>query len=191
MAEGAGEPLRDWPRARAAGTLRSIQFPPPGPASGTRRADPEALTPGPAAPGAPSASRSPESEATGAILMTNILVVDDSATMRRMVVAALRGLGPVRFDEAQSGLEAIERLSVGPVDLVLLDLNMPDVHGLEVLRFVRSHQAFQRIPVVVLTTRGDEESREAALREGATLYLTKPFAPEELAPRVRELLPRG
>jgi two-component system chemotaxis response regulator CheY len=120
--------------------------------------------------------------------MTNILVVDDSATMRRMVVAALRGLGAVRFDEAQSGLEAIERLSIGPVDLVLLDLNMPDVHGLEVLRFVRSHHAFQRIPVVVLTTRGDEESREAALRAGATLYLTKPFAPEELAPRVRDLL---
>jgi two-component system, chemotaxis family, chemotaxis protein CheY len=123
-------------------------------------------------------------------MTTNILVVDDSATMRRMVVAALRGLGAVRFDEAQSGLEAIERLSVAPVDLVLLDLNMPDVHGLEVLRFVRSHHAFRQIPVVVLTTRGDEESREAALREGATLYLTKPFAPEELAPRVRELLPR-
>lgn len=124
-------------------------------------------------------------------LMTTILVVDDSATMRRMVVAALRGLGPVRFDEAQSGLEAIERLSVAPVDLVLLDLNMPDVHGLEVLRFVRSHHAFQEIPVVVLTTRGDEESREAALREGATLYLTKPFAPAELAPQVRELLGKG
>lgn len=123
--------------------------------------------------------------------MTTILVVDDSATMRRMVVTALRGLGPVRFDEAGTGLEAIERLSVGPVDLVLLDLNMPDVHGLEVLRFVRSHHAFQEIPVVVLTTRGDEESREAALREGATLYLTKPFAPAEFAPRVRELLGKG
>lgn len=123
--------------------------------------------------------------------MTNILVVDDSATMRRMVVAALRSLGTVSFDEAQSGLEAIERLSLGPVDLVLLDLNMPDVHGLEVLRFLRSHKAFQEIPVVVLTTRGDEESREAALREGATLYLTKPFAPAELAPQVRELLQKG
>jgi two-component system chemotaxis response regulator CheY len=123
--------------------------------------------------------------------MTTILVVDDSATMRRMVVAALRGLGPVRFDEAQSGLEAIERLSVAPVDLVLLDLNMPDMHGLEVLRFLRSHRAFETLPVVVLTTRGDEESRAAALGEGATLYLTKPFAPGDLAPRVRELLEQG
>ena len=123
--------------------------------------------------------------------MTNILVVDDSATMRRMVVAALRSLGAVSFDEAQSGLEAIERLSLGPVDLVLLDLNMPDVHGLEVLRFLRSHKAFQEIPVVVLTTRGDEESREAALREGATRYLTKPFQPATFAPEIRALLAAG
>lgn len=123
--------------------------------------------------------------------MPNILVVDDSATMRRMVMAALRPLGPIEFDEAQSGLEAIERLSIAPVDLVLLDLNMPDVHGLEVLRFVRSHHAFRRIPVVVLTTRGDEESRQAAMREGATLYLTKPFAPDALAPQVRELLQKA
>ncbi len=106
-------------------------------------------------------------------------------------MAALRPLGPVRFEEAQTGLEAIERLSVAPVDLVMLDLNMPDVHGLEVLRFVRSHQAFRQVPVVVLTTRGDEESREAALREGATLYLTKPFAPDQLAPQVRQLLPEA
>lgn len=123
--------------------------------------------------------------------MTNILVVDDSATMRRMVIAALRGLEDVAFHEAQSGLEAIERLSVEAVDLVLLDLNMPDMHGLEVLRFLRSHRAFQKLPVVILTTRGDDESRETALGEGATLYLTKPFAPAELAPRVRELLEQG
>jgi two-component system chemotaxis response regulator CheY len=120
--------------------------------------------------------------------MPNILVVDDSATMRRMVMAALRGLGGVRFHEAQTGLEAIERLSVASMDLVLLDLNMPDMHGLEVLRFLRSHKAFESLPVVVLTTRGDDESRAAAEREGATLYLTKPFAPAELAPRMRELL---
>jgi len=117
-----------------------------------------------------------------------ILVVDDSATMRRMIVASLRGLGDVAFDQAGSGLEAIERLALAPCDLVLLDLNMPDVHGLEVLRFIRSHERFQGLPVVILTTRGDDESRGAAEREGATLYLTKPFAPETLAPEVRRLL---
>src|SRR5687768_9623540 len=75
--------------------------------------------------------------------MRTILVVDDSPTMRRMIMAALRELGDVAFDQAGSGLEAIERLAVSPVDLVVLDLNMPDVHGLEVLRFVRSHDRFR------------------------------------------------
>lgn len=120
--------------------------------------------------------------------MRTILVVDDSPTMRRMIMASLRDLGDVNFDQAASGLEAIERLALSPVDLVVLDLNMPDVHGLEVLRFVRTHERFESLPVVVLTTRGDDESREAALREGATRYLTKPFAPASFAPEIRALL---
>ncbi|HEX9108088.1 MAG TPA: response regulator [Longimicrobiales bacterium] len=120
--------------------------------------------------------------------MRTILVVDDSATMRRMLVATLRGMGEVRFEEAASGLEAIERLAVGVVDLMVLDLNMPDMHGLEVLRFVRTHPSFNDLPVVILTTRDDPDSRRAALREGATLYLTKPFTPESLVPEVSRLL---
>ena len=120
--------------------------------------------------------------------MRKILVVDDSPTMRRMIMASLRDLGDVGFEQAASGLEAIERLALAPVDLVVLDLNMPDVHGLEVLRFVRSHERFGALPVVVLTTRGDDESREAALREGATRYLTKPFVPAAFAPQIRALL---
>jgi two-component system chemotaxis response regulator CheY len=123
--------------------------------------------------------------------MRTILIVDDSQTMRRMIMASLRELGDVRFDEASSGLEAIERLAVAPIDLVLLDLNMPDVHGIEVLRFVRSHERFRELPVVVLTTRGDDESRDAALGEGATRYLTKPFQPATLAPEIRALLDAG
>lgn len=120
--------------------------------------------------------------------MQKVLVVDDSATMRRMVMIALREVPGLAFDQAQSGLEAIERLSVEPVDLVVLDLNMPDVHGLEVLRFIRSHHAFEGTPVIVLTTRGDQESRDLALRDGASAYLTKPFLPETLVPEVRRLL---
>ena len=120
--------------------------------------------------------------------MKTILVVDDSTTMRRMIIAALRGLGDVTFDQAVSGLEAIERLAIAPVDLVVLDLNMPDIHGFEVLRFVRSHHAIEQLPVVVRTTRTDESSRSAALGEGASAYLTKPFAPETLLPEIRRLL---
>ena len=120
--------------------------------------------------------------------MRTILVVDDSPTMRRMIVASLRDLGEVGFDQAGSGLEAIEHLALNPVDLVVLDLNMPDVHGLEVLRFVRSHERFRELPVVVLTTRNDAESRDAAVRAGASSYLTKPFAPATLVPEIRALL---
>src|ERR687890_2209720 len=120
--------------------------------------------------------------------MKQVLLVEDSATMRRMVLAALRGVGGVQFAESGSGLEAIERLALAPVDLMVLDLNMPDMHGLEVLDFLRRHQAYREIPVIVLTTRGDEASRTDALAAGASLYLTKPFAPQTLAAQAGALL---
>jgi two-component system chemotaxis response regulator CheY len=120
--------------------------------------------------------------------MHKILIVDDSATIRKMVRASLRPLGSAEFVEAASGLEAIEQFALGAVALVILDLNMPDIHGVDVLKFVRKHQAFRDVPVVVLTTRGDDSSRETALAAGATQYLTKPFVPHELLSTARELL---
>lgn len=120
--------------------------------------------------------------------MRKVLVVDDSATMRRMIMATLASLGDVAFEQAVSGLEAIERITLAPVDLVMLDLNMPDIHGLEVLRFIRAQESLHLVPVVILTTRGDEESRVAAERDGVSLYLTKPFSPPELLAQVRTLL---
>jgi two-component system chemotaxis response regulator CheY len=120
--------------------------------------------------------------------MKNVLVVDDSATMRRMVMGSLRALGQVQFHEAGNGLEAIERLALGRIDLMLLDLNMPDMHGMEVVEFVQAHSAYRAIPVIVLTTRGDEDSRSTALAAGAALYLTKPFDPRALAAQARKLL---
>lgn len=117
-----------------------------------------------------------------------ILVVDDSATMRRMVIASLRALSDVDYNQASTGLEALERLALAPVDLIILDLNMPDMHGLEVLQFVRSHERYHAIPVIVLTTRGDTDSRAAAFAAGASQYLTKPFTPQSLATHVSALL---
>src|SRR2546427_364660 len=120
--------------------------------------------------------------------MRKILIVDDSTTMRRMVAASLRNLRDVSFEEASSGLEAIERLSLGPASLMILDLNMPDMHGLDVLRFLRAQQICQGLPIIILTTRNDQESRSAALEAGATLYLTKPFDPSDLLKRAGNLL---
>lgn len=123
--------------------------------------------------------------------MKRILVVDDSPTIRRMVIASLRGLRDVEFDEANNGLEAIERLALAPVNLVFLDLNMPDIHGLEVIEFVRRHQAYRAIPICVLTTRGDEESRTQVFEAGANVYLTKPFTPQQLVAEANKLLAAG
>jgi two-component system chemotaxis response regulator CheY len=120
--------------------------------------------------------------------MKSIVIVDDSPTIRRMVRASLGAFGSGGFLEAASGLEAIEQLTLGPVGLMVLDLNMPDMHGLDVLKFVRRHPAYRQLPVIVLTTRGDEASREAAIAAGATVYLTKPFLPQVLAEHARALL---
>jgi two-component system chemotaxis response regulator CheY len=120
--------------------------------------------------------------------METILVVDDSPTIRRMVRAALGPLKGVTFIEAGSGLRAIEVLGMDPVQMVVLDLNMPDMHGLDVIRFLRSHDRYRDLPVIVLTTRGDEDSRHATLAAGASLYVTKPFMPAALLSSVRELL---
>jgi two-component system chemotaxis response regulator CheY len=122
--------------------------------------------------------------------MIRILVVDDSTTIRKMVKASLQGL-PAEFTEAASGLEAIEQLAITRVSLLVLDLNMPDMHGIDVLKFVRQQPALRQLPVIVLTTRGDEGSREAAQKAGATAYLTKPFVPLALAETARGLLMSG
>jgi two-component system, chemotaxis family, chemotaxis protein CheY len=105
-----------------------------------------------------------------------------------MIIASLNSIGDLSFEQAVSGLEAIERITLSSLDLVVLDLNMPDVHGLEVLRFIRGQPALRDLPVAILTTRGDDDSRAAALRDGATVYLTKPFVPTALASQLRPLL---
>jgi two-component system chemotaxis response regulator CheY len=120
--------------------------------------------------------------------LPEVLVVDDSKVMREMVVACLRAVDDLTFTHAASGLEAIEQLSLRSFDLVVLDLNMPDIHGLEVVQFVRSHTLFRELPIVVLTTRGDEASRGALLAAGASSYMTKPFDPATITRQVAELL---
>ena len=122
--------------------------------------------------------------------MASILVVDDSKVMRDMIVACLRAIPGATFVHATTGLEAIERLSLAPFDLMVLDLNMPDVGGIEVLEFVRGQDRLRALPVLIVTTRGDDDSRERVLRAGATAFLAKPFQPEAIIAEVRALLPQ-
>ena len=122
--------------------------------------------------------------------MSHILIVDDSPTIRRMVRASLAPLGN-NVIEAASGLEAIEQLALGSIQFMVLDLNMPDMHGLEVLGFIRANEKFRQLPVIILTTRDDESSRTAAMQAGATAYLTKPFTPQGLLTAARGVLDRA
>ena len=101
--------------------------------------------------------------------------------MRDMIIACLRPRADFEFTHASSGLEAIERLSLRPFDLVVLDLNMPDIGGIEVVEFVRAQDKLNEVPIVIVTTRGDEESPDNArahAAEVATRFMTKPFSPE-------------
>jgi len=117
-----------------------------------------------------------------------ILVVDDSKVMREMIVACLRPESALAFTHAASGLEAIEKLTLQRFELLVLDLNMPDIGGIEVVDFVRAQDTLRELPIIVVTTRGDEASRTKALRAGASRFMTKPFTPEELLGEVRALL---
>ena len=118
-------------------------------------------------------------------------MVDDSKVMRDMVVACLRPRGDLTFTHASSGLEAIEQLSLRRYDLVMLDLNMPDIGGIEVVEFVRSQDTLRGLPIIVVTTRGDDTSRARALAAGATRFMTKPFTPAGLLDEVAAVLAEG
>ncbi len=120
--------------------------------------------------------------------MAEILVVDDSKVMREMIAACLRPDPAIAVTQAASGLEAIERLSLKVFDLLVLDLNMPDIGGLEVVEFVRSQDKLRALPILIVTTRGEDASRAAVLAAGASRYLTKPFAPEAILAEVQGLL---
>ena len=120
--------------------------------------------------------------------MAEVLVVDDSKLMRDMVTACLRAAPGLTVSHAASGLDAIERLTLKRFDLLVLDLNMPDIGGLEVIEFVRGQDQLKALPILVLTTRGDEDSRREVLAAGASIFMTKPFEPDAILREALALL---
>jgi two-component system chemotaxis response regulator CheY len=120
--------------------------------------------------------------------VSEVLVVDDSKVMRDMIAACLRPSPEIVVTKAASGLEAIEQLLLKSFDLLILDLNMPDIGGLEVVEFVRGQDKLRALPILIVTTRGDETSRTTVLEAGASRFMTKPFTPEAMHTEVRELL---
>ncbi len=122
--------------------------------------------------------------------MLTVLVVDDSAVMRRMVVKSLSvgGLQINQVFEAAGGQQALDILNAQWIDLVLCDISMPEMNGIELVERMTSDPLTAKVPVVMVTTERSE-ARISRLKElGVTGYLTKPFRPEMLARTVREVL---
>jgi two-component system chemotaxis response regulator CheY len=118
----------------------------------------------------------------------SILVVDDSAAMRSLLVSTLETLGPLNIVQAPNGFEALRMLPREHIDLVLTDINMPDINGLELLSFIRSNPIYKNVPVVVISTEGSRKDIEKGLTLGANEYLVKPFNPEQLLEIVKRFL---
>jgi two-component system, chemotaxis family, chemotaxis protein CheY len=121
---------------------------------------------------------------------TAVLIVDDSSVMRKIVERALRqaGLNLTRVLEAASGAEGLAVLAGEQVDLIVSDINMPVMDGLEFLRQVQRHSLAPGVPVVMITTEGGEEHVRQALAAGAQGYIRKPFTPDQVRDRVLPLL---
>lgn len=118
------------------------------------------------------------------------LIVDDSSVMRKIVERALRqaGLEALVVHEAGSGAEGLEVLKTRTVDLILSDINMPIMDGLEFLRQIRAQDLAQGVPVVMITTESSEEHVKQAIQAGARGYIRKPFTAEQVKERVLPLL---
>ena len=123
----------------------------------------------------------------GAGQQPRALVVDDEPQIRRLLSVSLAGHG-YRVDTAANGSGAIDRLSTDSFDIVLLDLGLPDIDGIEVCRQVRE---WSQVPIIVVSVREDERDKVAALDVGADDYVTKPFGMDELLARMRANLRRA
>ncbi len=122
--------------------------------------------------------------------MQRILVVEDSLTMREWIAAALEELEPpVKLDEAGSGFDALRLLPHHVYDLIVTDINMPDINGLELISFVRNDPRYAATPLVIVSTESSEEDRRRGLALGANAYLVKPFSVQDLLRVIEGLLP--
>jgi two-component system, chemotaxis family, chemotaxis protein CheY len=124
--------------------------------------------------------------------MPRILVVEDSVSMRSFVRSALesdsRSSAGLDVVEASSGFEALRLLPRGPYDLVITDINMPDINGLELISFMRRSELHKETPVLIISTQSSERDRARGLSLGANGYLIKPFSPEDLQSEVWRFL---
>ncbi|PLX76401.1 MAG: response regulator [Desulfuromonas sp.] len=124
----------------------------------------------------------------GFVLAQKILIAEDSPTMRALIVSTISAMGDYQTVEAANGFEALRILPREKVDLIITDINMPDINGLELVSFIRNNENYRETPLFIISTEGSERDREKGLALGANAYLVKPFAPDHLQTLIREYL---
>ena len=120
--------------------------------------------------------------------MTRVLVVEDSSAMRAFVRAALEEELGAEVMEAESGLRALRSLPGESFDLVVVDVNLPDLNGLELVSFMRKSERHRETPILLISTEAADRDREKGIALGANGFLSKPFTPDALCERARELI---
>jgi two-component system chemotaxis response regulator CheY len=122
-------------------------------------------------------------------MAVSVLVVEDSKAMRALVVSTLQSLGDMRIVEVDNGFHALKALPGSRFDLIITDINLPEITGLEIVRFVRQHPVHNRVPILIISTQRSEADVRRGMQLGASAYLGKPFEPEQLKTTVCQLLP--
>jgi two-component system chemotaxis response regulator CheY len=116
------------------------------------------------------------------------LVVEDSPTMRQLIVFALSRIRTLKVVEADDGVDALKKLAQRRFDLMITDINMPMMDGLKLVSMVRKDENHREMPIVIITTEGAQEDRQRALSLGANAYITKPIQAPQVIQKVKELL---
>jgi len=116
------------------------------------------------------------------------LVVDDFSTMRRIVSGLLRPCGAARIFEAEDGVQALRIIESNPIDFVISDWNMPNMSGLDLLKILRAHPKFSRMPVLLITAEGKKENIVEAAQAAADGYIVKPFTHDALQEKLCRIL---
>jgi two-component system chemotaxis response regulator CheY len=113
------------------------------------------------------------------------LIVDDSSTMRRIIINTLTKLGYQSFLEAGNGKEGLDRLGAGPVDMVITDWNMPEMNGIDFVRHLRSREDGRAVPVLMVTTNAANSDVSEALKAGVNNFVVTPFTADTLKEKIR------
>ena len=117
-----------------------------------------------------------------------ILIVDDSEMTRGLISTAIRRLGDIEYEEAKDGFEAIQKLPIKVFDLLFVDINMPNINGLELIDYCKQSEQYHDIPIVIISTEDSLKDQEKGLALGASDYLMKPIQLDRLIQVIKQTI---